>query len=33
VLSRVDGQASDPDTEEEVDKVVLKATLWPCRQR
>lgn len=28
VLSRVDGQASDPDTEEEVDKVVLKATLY-----
>ncbi|WP_460418336.1 M949_RS01915 family surface polysaccharide biosynthesis protein [Pseudomonas sp. microsymbiont 2] len=28
VLSRVDGQATDPDTEEEVDKVVLKATLY-----
>lgn len=28
VLSRIDGQATDPDTEEEVDKVVLKATLY-----
>lgn len=28
VLSRADGQATDPDTEEEVDKVVLKATLY-----
>ncbi|MEE1890779.1 M949_RS01915 family surface polysaccharide biosynthesis protein [Pseudomonas carassii] len=28
VLSRVDGQATDSDTEEEVDKVVLKATLY-----
>lgn len=28
VLSRVDGQATDPDTEEEVDKVVLQATLY-----
>ncbi|AVD84484.1 hypothetical protein C4Q28_21120 [Pseudomonas sp. SWI6] len=28
VLSRVDGQATDPDTEQEVDKVQLKATLY-----
>ncbi|MBK5011572.1 hypothetical protein IAE33_003432 [Pseudomonas sp. S60] len=28
VLSRSDGQASDPDSEQEVDKVVLKATLY-----
>lgn len=28
VLSRIDGQATDPDSEEEVDKVVLKATLY-----
>lgn len=28
VLSRVDGQASDPETEQEVDKVQLKATLY-----
>ncbi|MFG0866325.1 M949_RS01915 family surface polysaccharide biosynthesis protein [Pseudomonas sp. FYR_7] len=28
VLSRVDGQASDPESEQEVDKVVLKATLY-----
>jgi len=28
VLSRADGQATDPDTEQEVDKVVLKATLY-----
>ena len=28
VLSRTDGQASDPESEQEVDKVVLKATLY-----
>ncbi|QJQ12352.1 hypothetical protein A3L25_024205 [Pseudomonas putida] len=28
VLSRSDGQASDPESEQEVDKVVLKATLY-----
>ncbi|MDT8925551.1 hypothetical protein RBE51_22470 [Pseudomonas taiwanensis] len=28
VLSRVDGQATDSDTEQEVDKVQLKATLY-----
>lgn len=28
VLSRVDGQATDADTEQEVDRVVLKATLY-----
>ncbi|WP_322366842.1 M949_RS01915 family surface polysaccharide biosynthesis protein [Pseudomonas sp. Teo4] len=28
VLSRVDGQATDPETEQEVDKVQLKATLY-----
>ncbi|KAB5623342.1 M949_RS01915 family surface polysaccharide biosynthesis protein [Pseudomonas parafulva] len=28
VLSRVDGQATDADSEQEVDKVVLKATLY-----
>nr|WP_314479242.1 hypothetical protein [uncultured Pseudomonas sp.] len=28
VLSRIDGQASDPESEQEVDKVVLKATLY-----
>lgn len=28
VLSRVDGQATDAETEQEVDKVMLKATLY-----
>lgn len=28
VLSRSDGQASDPESEQEVDKVVLEATLY-----
>ncbi|MDZ5603620.1 hypothetical protein SJI00_12625 [Pseudomonas sp. RP23018S] len=28
VLSRVDGQATDAETEQEVDRVVLKATLY-----
>lgn len=28
VLSRADGQATDPDSEQEVDKVILKATLY-----
>ena len=28
VLSRSDGQASDPESEQEVDRVVLKATLY-----
>ncbi|WP_323157880.1 M949_RS01915 family surface polysaccharide biosynthesis protein [Pseudomonas fulva] len=32
VLSRVDGQASDPESEQEVDKVVLKATLYGRRK-
>lgn len=28
VLSRVDGQATDPETEQEVDRVVLRTTLY-----
>jgi hypothetical protein len=33
VLSRSDGQASDPESEQEVDKVVLKATLYRAHGR